>query len=112
MSYQITSTVISGEVVVDLAGRLCFVDLSLRDHIGRLLQKGHRDFTLDMSKASYLDSFGLGQLISIRNSIQREGGQIRLLRPPAHVQKLLRITKLDTLFCVVDRERPLAVDAA
>src|SRR5262245_19522764 len=112
MAFQITTTVVSGEVVVDLAGRLCFLDLWLRDHIGKLLQDGHRDFTLDMSKVSYLDSFGLGQLVSIRNSIQRAGGQLRLLQPPEHVQKLLRITKLDTVFRIVDEERSITLGAA
>jgi len=112
MSCEITATVISGEVIIDLAGRLCFLELTLRDRIKKLLEEGHRDFTLDLSNLSYLDSFGLGQLLCVRNSIQRAGGQINLLRPPEHVQKLLRITKLDSVFTIVNEERSLTLGAA
>ena len=102
MSCQITSTIISGEVVIDLAGRFCFLELALRDQIQKLLEEGNNQFVLDLSNLSYLDSFGLGQLICIRNSILQAGGHMKLLRPPRHVQKLLQITKLDAVFTIVN----------
>src|SRR3989442_1169948 len=102
MSCQITSTIISGEVVIELAGRFCFLEFTLRDRIQKFLEQGNNQFVLDLSNLSYLDSFGLGQLICIRKSIQQAGGNMKLLRPPGHVQKLLQITKLDTVFSIVN----------
>jgi anti-anti-sigma factor len=101
MLCQITSTIVAGEVIMDLAGRFCFLELRLRDQIRKLLEEGNRHFLLDLSNLTYLDSFGLGQLVAIQNSIQEAGGSLKLLRPPGHVQKLLQITRLDTIFDIV-----------
>jgi anti-sigma B factor antagonist len=102
MSCQITSSIVSGKVVVDLAGRFCFLELTLPDQIQKLLEEGNNQFVLDLSNLSYLDSFGLGQFICVWNSIQQAGGNMKLLRPPMHVQKLLQITKLDTVFSITN----------
>jgi anti-anti-sigma factor len=111
MSCEIKSTVRSGEVVIDVAGRLSFLDFSLRERIEKLVKEGHREFVLDLSNLSYLDSFGLGQLVCARNSVERAGGQIKLLRPPEHAQKLLQITKLNTVFTTVNEEESRTVGA-
>jgi anti-sigma B factor antagonist len=91
------------EVIIDLAGRFCFLEHRLRDQIQSLLEEGNQHFVLDLSNLSYVDSFGLGQLISIRNSIQEAGGSLILLRPQRFVRELLQITKLDTVFDIVAR---------
>jgi len=112
MSCEIRSTVIFGEVLIDVAGRLSFLDFSLREKIEKLLKEGHREFVLDLSNLTYLDSFGLGQLVCVRNSIERTGGQIKLLNPPDHVRKLLKLTKLDTVFSIVNEQSSITVGAA
>jgi anti-anti-sigma factor len=60
--------------------------------------KALRDFILDLADVSYIDSFGLGQLIGIWTSIQNRRGRVRFLRPNERVRKLLHITKLDMVF--------------
>jgi anti-sigma B factor antagonist len=98
MSLAITSRLVSGVVIVDLSGRLCFLEVALRDHITELLAEGHRAFVVNLADVPYIDSFGLGQLITIWNSIRSKGGQLILLRPTDRVQVLFHITRLNRVF--------------
>src|SRR5438552_3220242 len=98
MSVTIKSRIVSGVVIVDIAGRLCLLDVTLRERMNEWLEAGHRAFVLNLANVPYVDSFGLGQLIIIWTSIRNRGGQLTLLRPTDHVQRLLQITKLDTVF--------------
>lgn len=109
MSCQITSRVVSDVVVVDLSGKLCFLEVGLRNEVRDLLEEGHREFVLNLSDVPYVDSFGLGQLITVWTSIQRAQGKMTLFRPTEHVRKLLEITRLDTVFSIVNDERDLRV---
>ena len=109
MTSRTTSRIVFGVVIVDVSGRLSVLDFTLRDQLQRFLEAGHRAFVLNLSNISFLDSFGLGQLISFWTSIQRAGGKMTLLRPTAQVQKLLRSTKLDTVFMVwADEQHAIA----
>jgi len=108
MSLAITSRVLSGVVLVDLSGKLCFLEVSLREHINRLIEQGHREFVLNLGDVPYIDSFGLGQLITIWTSIRAHGGQLLLSRPTDHVQRLFEITRLNTVFHIsVEEDRAL-----
>ena len=98
MSLAITSKFDSGIVVVDISGRLCFLEVALQRHINELLEQGHRNFVLNLADVPYIDSFGLGQLVTIWTSIRSKDGQLVLLRPTEHVRQLLQITKLDSIF--------------
>lgn len=111
MSIAITSRIVSGVVVVDVSGKLCFLQVSLREHIDKLIEEGHRDFVLNLSDVPYIDSFGLGQLITIWTSIRSSGGQLVLLHPTDYVQRLFEITKLNTVFHI-SGEEALAVRSA
>ena len=104
MSLEIASRIVSGVVIVDVAGRLCFLDVTLRERINEWLEEGHRAFVLNLANVPYVDSFGLGQLITILNSIRSKGGQLILLRPTDKVLALLQITKLDTVFNISAEE--------
>lgn len=105
MSCRITSRVVSGVAVVDLSGKLRFLEFGLRDEIQKLLAQGHREFVLNLVDVSYIDSFGLGQLITVWTSIKRVGGQMSLHRPTLEVRKLFEITKLNTVFTILDEGR-------
>jgi anti-sigma B factor antagonist len=105
MPLVITSRLCSGVVIVDLNGRLCFLDVALRACLNELLEEGHRAFVLNMANVPYVDSFGLGQLITIWTSVRNKGGQLILLRPTDHVQALFQITKLNTIFLISGEEK-------
>ena len=98
MELTITTRVVSQTVVLNLSGRLCLLDRSLHERVIALLAEGQRDFNLDLADVSYMDSFGLGQLVNIWTSIQNQNGRVRLSRPHERVRKLLHITKLDSVF--------------
>lgn len=104
MGFVITSRIVSGVVVLDLSGRLCFLETSLRDNVNELLEEGHREFVLNLEHVPYIDSFGLGQLISIWIAINSKGGQMILLRPTDHVQHLFQISRLNTIFHISGEE--------
>src|SRR5438067_473374 len=109
MTCRIASRIVSGVIIVDVSGRLSVLEVALRDYLQKFLEEGHRDFVLNLSNVSFVDSFGLGQLISVWTSIQRSGGKMTLLRPPAQVQKLLQSTKLDTVFMIwADEQHAIA----
>ena len=104
MNLSVTSRIVSGVVIVDASGRLCLLETSLSEHVNELLDEGHLEFVLNLAGVPYIDSYGLGQLISILTSIQGKGGRLVLLRPTDHVQQLLRISKLDTVFHISGEE--------
>jgi anti-sigma B factor antagonist len=104
MHLSITSRIVSGVVIVDVSGRLCFLETSLREHFNELLDEGHLAFVLNLEGVPYIDSFGLGQVVSIWTSIQSKGGQLTFLRPTDHVQQLLQISKLNTIFQIFGEE--------
>ena len=98
MSLAISSRIGSGVIIVDIVGRLCVLDVTLRDRVNEWLQEGHRAFVFNLASVPSVDSFGLGQLMTISNSIRRKGGRLILLRPTDEVRALFQITKLNTVF--------------
>ena len=100
MSLTISSKVLSDAVVVHLAGRLTFLDVALREHMDEWLEEGYRAFILNFADVPYVDSFGLGQLITILNSIRSKGGHLVLVGLTDQVRALFQITRLDTVFII------------
>ena len=95
----------AGDVVIlDLNGRLWILDLPLRDLMNDLLTEGQRCFVLNLTGVSYIDSSGLGQLITIWTSIRNRDGHMTILNPTKRVQRLLEITRLDAVFKILENE--------
>ena len=102
---------IGGVMVVDISGRLSILDRQIREAVQHLLKAGHRQFILKMSDVSFIDSCGLGELVSIYSSVRNSGGNVRLLAPSQRVRQLLNTTKLDTIFEILEDAAPFAVSA-
>jgi len=100
MPVSIKCRLVADVVVVDISGRLCFLEVSLLRQINDLLEQKHRNFVLNLTDVPYIDSFGLGQLVTIWTSIRSRDGQLILLRPTDHVRELLKLSKLDSIFQV------------
>ena len=105
MPLSIRQRNVSEVVVLDLTGRLWILDLPLRDKMNALLSEGMRHFVLNLSGVEYIDSSGLGQLITIWTSIRNKGGHMTVLNPTKRVQRLLDITRLDTVFRIFEKEQ-------
>jgi anti-sigma B factor antagonist len=104
MPLTISQRSASEVVILDLAGRLWILDLPLRDLMNGLISSGNRRFVLNLAGVDYIDSSGLGQLISIWTSIRNRGGQMTLLNPGKRVARLFEITRLNDVFEIVDNE--------
>lgn len=83
---------VNGEVDVATASEL-------RTLLRELYEKKAGDIVLDMAELRYMDSTGLGVLIGAYARMQEHGNCILVRNPREHIQKLLRITALDKLFC-------------
>jgi anti-sigma B factor antagonist len=92
--------------VVDVAGRITLGEGSsaLRDALRDLVSKGQTKILLNLGDVSYIDSSGIGELVSGFTSVTNGGGTLKLLNLTKRVQDLLQITKLYTVFDVHDSE--------
>jgi len=93
-------------VIMDLSGRITMGEgtLILRHQIKKLLDAGDRKFLLNLSDVDYIDSSGLGELVTSFTTVRNQGGQLKLLNLTRRVQDLLQITKLLTVFESFDSE--------
>ncbi len=97
----------AGDVtVLDLGGKITIGEgsVSLRGAIRRLMEEGKKKILLNLAQVSYVDSSGIGELVSSFTTINREGGQLKLLNLTQKIQDLLAITKLLTVFDVYEDE--------
>jgi len=93
-------------MVVDVSGRITLGEGSsnLRQSIRELLAAGHRKILLNLAEVSYIDSSGIGELVSGYTSVTNQGGQLKLVNLTKRVKDLLQITKLYTVFDIYDDE--------
>jgi anti-sigma B factor antagonist len=106
MSLKASSREIGDVTVVDLDGRITLGDGSalLRDLIREKLNGGHKKILLNLAAISYLDSTGLGELVSGYRLVKSQGGELKLLNLNKKVSDLLQITKLYTVFDIHNDE--------
>lgn len=96
-------------VVVDVEGQLIVGNRQeLKQKVLDELEKGERRFLIDFEGTGYIDSSGLGVLVSLSKKIREQGGELRLANLNDDLKTLFELTKLDTLFQIADsRERAL-----
>ena len=97
----------SGSVtVLDLSGKITLGDdgTLLKDKLHSLLHQGKKDLLLNLGEVAYVDSAGLGALVSAYTTVTREGGALKLTNVTKKLQDLLSITKLLTVFETFDSE--------
>jgi anti-sigma B factor antagonist len=91
---------------VDLSGRITLGEGStvLRDTVRELLGRGQKKILLNLGDVTYIDSSGIGELVSGFTTVANQGGQLKLLNLTKKVHDLLQITKLYTVFEVHNEE--------
>ncbi len=106
MSAKMTSRQVGDVTVIDAAGRITLGDgaSSFRDTIRDLAAKGNKKLLLNLAEVSYIDSSGIGEMVSGFTTVTNNGGQLKLLGLSKRVKDLLQITKLYTVFEVFDDE--------
>jgi len=107
MSMKASIRQIEDVVIVDLSGQMKLGEGAsiLRDTVKDLLAKGQKKILVNLGEISYIDSSGVGELVSAFTSARNQGGDLKLLHLTRKVRDLLQITKLYTVFEVMDDEQ-------
>jgi anti-sigma B factor antagonist len=93
----------NGVVVVSVDGQLIVGNRQeLKQRIIDALEAGDRKFLVDFTRTGYIDSSGLGVLVSLSKRIRDQGGDLRLAGLNEDLKTLFELTKLDTLFGISD----------
>ena len=106
MSMTFTTREVSGVTIVDLSGKITLGEggVTLRDEVRKLVGEGKKKIVLNLAEVNYIDSSGLGELVSAYTAVKNAGGELKLLNLTSKVRDLLVITKLMTVFDVKDDE--------
>lgn len=109
MQLRMSTRTLEGVMVVDCSGRVVFGEesASLRDTIKKLLLDNPR-IVLNLREVNFIDSGGLGTLVSLYTTARNAGGALKLARLTQRVGDLLQVTKLVTIFEVFDDEQAAA----
>ena len=97
---------INDVVVLDIIGQLTLMKGTdqLRDKINSVVYEGARRVAINLGEVSYIDSVGLGELISSLTTVTRHGGSLKLFNVGKRSKHLLTITKLLTVFDTLESE--------
>ncbi len=93
--------------IVDISGKLTSSDQigKLKEKIDTLLSQDQKQIVLNLGELTYVDSAGLGEIVSCYSTARRQGGAVSLANLHKRVQELLVITKLHAVFDVHESEK-------
>jgi anti-sigma B factor antagonist len=103
---QITTREVSHVTIVDLNGRITLGAETgqLRDSVRQLIAEGKKKIILNLAHVDYIDSSGVGELVSSFTAVRNSGGELKLLSLSKKVSDILQVTKLYTVFDIKEDE--------
>lgn len=106
MSAVIKARRLDDVVILDISGRITLGEgtVTVRDVLQKLLSAGERKLVMNLEDVDYIDSAGLGELVTAFTTVRAQGGQLKLLKLTHRIHDLLQITKLLTVFDAYDSE--------
>ncbi len=106
MSVKLSTRQVGNVSVIDVAGRITLGEGSaaLRETLREMVAKNQNKILLNLADVTYIDSSGIGELVSGYTTVTNTGGQLKLLNLNKRVKDLLQITKLYTVFEVKEDE--------
>ena len=106
MSLTIETREVGHVTILDVKGRVVLGDEigDLRDAVRGLLARDRKKIILNLAGVDYIDSSGVGELVSSFTTVRNAGGELKLLNLTPKVQDILGVTKLYTVFDVRDDE--------
>ena len=106
MNMTTSTRQVGGVTIVDISGRIELGEESaaLRDLVRDLLSKGHKQILLNLGDVHYIDSAGLGSLVSAAASMRKQEGELKLLNLTNKVTNVMQITRLYTVFDIMNDE--------
>jgi anti-sigma B factor antagonist len=107
MNMTIRTRQIGDVIIVDISGRIVLGEESaaLRGLVHDLLSREHKKILFNLGDVDLIDSPGLGHLISAFTSMRKQGGELKLFNLRKNVHDLMQITKLYTIFEIIDDEK-------
>ncbi len=106
MALTIASREVDGVTILDLNGRITLGEgsVQLRDSVRGLISKGQKGILLNLGDVNYIDSSGLGELVSAFTTAKNQGADVKLLGLTKKVKDVLQLTKLYTVFDIYNDE--------
>ena len=106
MTMKISERQISGITILDISGRIVLGEETalLRDTMRNVIARGDKKVLLNLGEVPYIDSSGIGELVSAFVAVRREGGDVKLVNLTKRVHHVLQIVKLGTIFEIFDTE--------
>jgi anti-sigma B factor antagonist len=106
MSFTAASREIGGVTIIDMVGRITLGEGStlLRDLVRQNLETGHKKIVINMAGINYIDSTGLGELVSAYRLVKSQDGELKLMNLNKKVSDLLQITRLYAVFDIHNDE--------
>jgi len=103
MSFQVLKN--DDVTLIEVEGQLIVGNRQeLKQQVLEQLESGDQKFVIDFAKTGYIDSSGLGVLVSLSKKIREQGGELRLSSLNEDLRTLFELTKLDTLFRIADNK--------
>lgn len=106
MSMKIATHKVNDITVLDLSGRITLGEgsVQLRDTVKDLVSKGQKKIVLNLGDVNYMDSSGVGELVTAYTTVKNQGGELKLVNLTKKIEDLMAITKLVTVFDIHDDE--------
>jgi anti-sigma B factor antagonist len=106
MNMTISTRQVGGITILDIGGRIVLGEesASLRDMIRDLLKNGHKQILFNLGDVAYIDTIGFGSLVGAFTTVRKQGGDLKLLNLPDKFAGVIQITKLYTVFDIVNDE--------
>jgi anti-sigma B factor antagonist len=103
---KIDSRTVGDVHILDCSGKITLGEgtMALRNSVLGILNSGGRKIVLNLADVNYIDSPGVGELVSSYTTVINRGGQLKLLCLTKKIQEVLAITKLLTVFQAFDSE--------
>lgn len=107
MQLEIRERNVGDVAILEMFGKITIGEgsVQLRDAVGHLLDAGRNKIILNLSGVTYMDSSGIGELVSRYTTTKNAGGRLKLLSLPKKIKDLLMITKLLTVFEIHEDEQ-------
>jgi anti-sigma B factor antagonist len=104
---KIETRTVGNVQILDCSGKITLGEgtMSIRNTVRDLVQSGQKKIILNLADVSYIDSAGVGELMSTYTTVVNNGGQLKLLNLTKRIRDTLAITKLLTIFDVSDNEK-------
>jgi anti-sigma B factor antagonist len=106
VALSISTRQLDGVTILDLSGKITLGEgsVQLRDAIRDLIGKGVKSILLGLGNVTYIDSSGLGELVSAFTTAKNQNADVKLLNLTKKVKDVLQVTKLYTVFDIYDDE--------